>query len=219
LLEAVGIHAHGGGCGLQPSCGAFHAQRERRAEPLSTARFQSNSGVSQEGLGQQVAGVRPDAGQAVSVTRWEKSHCAQALGHEACRQGKKVRFIRAASFFRELNASRADKTWDRALKRFAAQDLLIMDDFGLTTLNFSQAEDIYELISERHLKSSFIFTSNRKIESWVDLFPDPAMGNAALDRIVSQGHAIILEGESYRRKGQSKSPSQHKQEENMTEQP
>jgi DNA replication protein DnaC len=154
----------------------------------------------------------------VGPTGTGKSHCAQALGHEACRQGKRVRFIRAALLFREMNASRADQTWDRALKRFIAPDLLIIDDFGLSTLTFSQAEDIYELIAERHHKSSFIFTSNRKIEAWVDLFPDPAMGNAALDRVVSQSHAIILEGESYRRKGQSKPSSQQNEEQNMTEQ-
>ena len=154
----------------------------------------------------------------VGPTGTGKTHLAQALGHQACRQGKKVRFIRAALFLREMNSSRADQTWEKVLKRFVAPDLLIIDDFGLSSLTFSQAEDIYELISERTLKSSFIFTSNRKIEAWVDLFPDPAMGNAALDRIVSKSHAIILEGESYRRKEHSNVSSQQKEEENMTEQ-
>ena len=77
---------------------------------------------------------------------------------------------------------------------------------------------MYELIAERHLKSSFIFTSNRKIESWVELFPEAAMGNAALDRLVSQSHAIILEGESFRRKGQSKVSDSSEQEATMTDQ-
>jgi DNA replication protein DnaC len=128
----------------------------------------------------------------VGPTGTGKSHLAQALGHQACRQGKNVRFIRAASLMREMNASRADRTWEKALKRFVTPDLLIIDDFGLSTLTFSQAEDIYELIAERHLNSSFIFTSNRKIEAWIELFPDAAMGNAALDRIVSQSYAIVL---------------------------
>ena len=155
----------------------------------------------------------------VGPTGTGKSHLAQALGHQACRQGKSVRFIRAASLMREMNASRADHTWEKALKRFMAPDLLIIDDFGLSTLTFSQAEDFYELIAERHLNSSFIFTSNRKIEAWVELFPDAAMGNAALDRIVSQSHAIILEGESYRRKGQSPTILQSKEEANMSKAP
>lgn len=155
----------------------------------------------------------------VGPTGTGKSHLAQALGHQACRQGKNVRFIRAASLMREMNASRADRTWEKALKRFVAADLLIIDDFGLSTLTFSQAEDIYELIAERHLNSSFIFTSNRKIEAWIELFPDAAMGNAALDRIVSQSYAIVLEGESYRRKGQFPSVTQSKEEVTMSKSP
>lgn len=153
----------------------------------------------------------------VGPTGTGKSHMAQALGHQACRQGKNVRFIRAASLLREMNASRADHSWEKALKRFVAPDLLIIDDFGLSPLTFSQAEDIYELIAERYLKASFIFTSNRKIEAWIDLFPDAAMGNAALDRLISQGYAVILEGDSYRRKGQTQALSQPKMGVQMSE--
>lgn len=149
----------------------------------------------------------------VGPTGTGKTHLAQALGHQACRQGKRVRFVRTASLLREFNASRADQSWEKTLKRFVAPDLLIMDDFGLSTLSFSQAEDIYELIAQRHLKSSFIFTSNRKIDALVSLFPDPAMGNAALDRIVSQSYHIILEGDSYRRKGQKIQPAPSQQQE------
>lgn len=135
----------------------------------------------------------------VGPTGTGKSHLAQALGHQACRQGKRVKFIRAAALLREMNASRADQSWERALKRFTTPGLLIIDDFGLTALTFPQAEDLYEIIAQRHLQSSTIFTSNRKIDAWVELFPDAAMGNAALDRLTSQSHAIVLEGESYRR--------------------
>lgn len=135
----------------------------------------------------------------VGPTGTGKSHLAQAFGHQAYRQGMSVKSIRAAAFLREMNASRADHSWERALKRFTAPNLLIIDDFGLTALTFSQAEDLYEIIAQQHLHSSTIFTSNRKIEAWIELFPDAAMGNAALDRLVSQSHAIVLEGESYRR--------------------
>jgi len=153
----------------------------------------------------------------VGPTGTGKSHLAQALGHQACRQGKRVRFIRAAQLFRDMHASRADHSWEKALKRFITPDLLIIDDFGLTALTFNQAEDLYEIIAQRHLKSSLIFTSNRKIEAWVELFPDAAMGNAALDRLVSQSHAIVLEGESYRRHKTVKIESKLKENNNVSE--
>lgn len=129
-----------------------------------------------------------------------KTHLAQALGHLACRQGKSVRFIRADVLFRTLNASRADQTWNKTFKQFLQPELLIVDDFALKSLSMNQAEDIYELIAERHLKSSMIITSNRSVEAWLELFPDPVMANAALDRLSHQAHHVILEGESYRRK-------------------
>lgn len=129
-----------------------------------------------------------------------KTHLAQALGHQACRQRYSVRFIRAQSLYRTLVSGRADKTWEKEFKQFVSPDLLIIDDFGLQALETSQAEDIYELIAERCLKGSFIFTSNRNVDAWLDLFPDKVMANAALDRLANNAHHVILTGESYRRK-------------------
>jgi DNA replication protein DnaC len=129
-----------------------------------------------------------------------KTHLAQALGQQACRQGKSVRFIRAQALHHILTASRADNSWQMELKKFLSPKLLIIDDFGLQALTMTQSEDIYELIAERYLKGSFIFTSNRKIEAWMDLFPEKVMANAALDRLAHHAHHIVLTGESYRRK-------------------
>lgn len=117
--------------------------------------------------------------------------------------------------FREMKASRADNTWEKSLRKLTIPDLLIIDDFGLSTLTHTQAEDIYEIVAERHLKASFIFTSNRKVEAWVNLFPDAAMGNAGVDRSVNQSYVIILEGDSYRRKIRLESEGHSSQEEKI----
>ena len=86
------------------------------------------------------------------------------------------------------------------MKKYLAPNLLIIDDFGLSPLNSIQAEDFYEIVTERHLKSSIIITSNRPPPDWVPLFPDPVMANSALDRLAHHAHHLIMEGESYRRK-------------------
>ncbi len=90
---------------------------------------------------------------------------AQALGHQAFRQGKKVKFIRCSCLFRTLKASRAEDTWDKHLKGYVLPELLIIDYFGLKPLNQIEAKDLYELIVERHLGKSFIFISNRALET------------------------------------------------------
>lgn len=132
-----------------------------------------------------------------------KTHLAQALGHEACRRGYSVLFVKSIKMLRSLYAARADHSWERQLKKYLYPDLLIIDDFGLTALNQIQAEDIYEIITERHLRASTIITSNRPPQDWIALFPDPVMANSAMDRLSHKAHHIIIDGEeveSYRRK-------------------
>jgi len=129
-----------------------------------------------------------------------KTHLAHALGHVACCKGLSTRFIRANAMLRELQASRADLSWTRVLSKYLKPRLLILDDFALKAMTPEQAEDVYELIAERIGKGSFIITSNRTIDAWVKLFPDPVMANSALDRLANNAHQIVLEGESFRKK-------------------
>jgi DNA replication protein DnaC len=106
--------------------------------------------------------------------------------------------------FRFLLAGRADHSWEKRTKKYLHPDLLIIDDFGLTAITQAQAEDIYEIISERHLNSSLVITSNRPPQDWIALFPDPVMANSALDRLSHHAHHLIMEGESYRKKPKPK---------------
>ncbi len=129
-----------------------------------------------------------------------KTHLAQALGHQACRMGYGVLFTKAAKLFRFLLAARADHSWEKRIKKYLGPDLLIIDDFGLTPLTATQVEDFYEIVTERHLKSSIVLSSYRPPQDWVPLFPDPVMANSALDRLALHAHHIIMEGESYRKK-------------------
>jgi DNA replication protein DnaC len=130
-----------------------------------------------------------------------KSHIAQALGHIACRMGYDVLYTKAAKMFRYLNGGRADNSWEIRIKRHTVTDLLIIDDFGLKPLIPLQSDDFYEVINERYMKKSVIFTSNRSIEDWQGLFPDPLIANSALDRIAHNSHQIVMTGESYRNRG------------------
>lgn len=133
-----------------------------------------------------------------------KSHIAQALGHIACRMGYDVLYTKAAKMFRYLNGGRADNSWENRIKRHTCADLLIIDDFGLKPLTPTQSDDLYEVINERYMKKSIIFTSNRSIEDWQGLFPDPVIANSAMDRIAHNAHQIVMTGESYRNKGREK---------------
>lgn len=128
-----------------------------------------------------------------------KTHLAQALGLLACQKGKKVKFVRTNELLQQFYRSRADETWDKLFIRYTKFDVLILDDFGLKALSAEQSSDLYDLIAAIHIKSSIIITSNRKIECWMDLFHDPVMANAAMDRIINKAFRVILDGETYRK--------------------
>jgi DNA replication protein DnaC len=129
-----------------------------------------------------------------------KTHLAQALGLMACQRHKKVCFIRANELLNQFHQARADETWTALFKRYSRYDVLILDDFGLKALSPEQSTDLYDLIAAIHVNSMLIITTNRKIEGWMELFYDPVMANAALDRIVNKAYRIVLDGESYRKK-------------------
>ena len=129
-----------------------------------------------------------------------KTFLASALGHSSCRANKSVLFIRADTMLKELRQSRADNSTDKLMRKLISCDLLVIDDFGLRKLNHEKSSDIYELIIERHRRSSTIITSNRSIEEWVPLFDDPLLAQSALDRLAHNAHQITIEGESYRQK-------------------
>jgi DNA replication protein DnaC len=136
-----------------------------------------------------------------------KTHLAQALGNQACRIGHTTLFLKSTKLFRGLNSARADGTWEKALKKLTLPDLLIIDDFGLSAMTMTQAEEFYEIIAERHQRGSIIVTSNRPPGDWLSLFPDQVMANSAMDRLAHRAHHIAMKGESYRKKTRPKTKS------------
>lgn len=138
-----------------------------------------------------------------------KSSLASALGHAACRAGKRVLFLRNDDVLKRLHQSRADNSTERVLRSLLAPDLLIIDDFGLKRLTAQQSSDFYEVVIERHKRASTIVTSNRAIEEWIPLFDDAILAQSALDRLAHNAHQIVMDGPSYRsrqRPGQTHSP-------------
>ena len=127
-----------------------------------------------------------------------KSHLAQALGHRACRAGYQVLYVSAHDLFKQLRAARADGSYDRRFLRVTTVDLLLIDDLGLRPLTAEEPADLYELIRARHERASTMITSNRAVEELAQLFADPLLASAAMDRLLQHAHVVVMEGDSYR---------------------
>lgn len=106
-----------------------------------------------------------DAGQSAIVlgpVGVGKTHLATALGHMAIRRRHTVLFSRADKLFTRLRAARLDHTVDAEIRRLAAIDVLIIDDFALRPLDATETSDFYEIVVERHRTKTTIVTSNRE---------------------------------------------------------
>jgi len=127
-----------------------------------------------------------------------KTHLAQALAHEACRRGYDVLFINTQRMLQHLHGGRADGTFERRLQAYLRPDLLVLDDFGLKPLRPPGPEDLYDVINERYERASIMLTSNRAPSEWPDLFGDPLLASAGLDRLADNAHTLVITGSSFR---------------------
>ena len=129
-----------------------------------------------------------------------KSHLAAALGNALVDAGYRVLFARTTALVQQLQTARQELKLAAAIEKLDKYNLLILDD--LSYLQKSQAETsvLFELISARYERRSIMITANQPFGAWDQIFPDPAMTVAAIDRLVH--HAIILEmnTDSYRRR-------------------
>ena len=126
-----------------------------------------------------------------------KTHVAQALGHQVARRGGDIRFVKCSRMLADLAGGHADRTWGTRLRRWAKPAVLVLDDFAMRDFTGPQADDLYELVTERAGKS-LILTSNRSAEHWYPLFPNPVVAESVLDRIINTAHHLHLDGRSYR---------------------
>jgi DNA replication protein DnaC len=127
-----------------------------------------------------------------------KTHLAQALAHEACRRGYSVLFANTYRMLQHINGGRADDNLDRRLQTYLRPDLLVLDDFGLKPLRPPAPEDLYDVINGRYEQGSIVLTSNRALEEWPDLFTDPLLASAGLDRLTHRADVVLITGASYR---------------------
>jgi DNA replication protein DnaC len=126
-----------------------------------------------------------------------KTHVAQALGHLAVRASAEVRFLKTSRALAHLAGGHADRTWDKRLRELTRPAVLILDDFGMRELTAAQADDLYELVTERAGRP-LILTSNRAPADWYPLFPNPVVAESLLDRLINTSHQFFMNGPSYR---------------------
>lgn len=129
-----------------------------------------------------------------------KTHLATAMGMEACRQGVRTRFVTGCGLANELIEARDEKRLGRVIKRYAGYGLLIIDELGYVPFSREGAELLFQVLAERHERKSVIITTNLGFGDWTQIFGDPTLTAALLDRVTHKAHVVNCTWESYRLK-------------------
>ncbi|MDQ5922181.1 MAG: hypothetical protein QG673_2240 [Pseudomonadota bacterium] len=128
-----------------------------------------------------------------------KTYLSCAIGNKACVEGYSVKFIKLPTFLEEIQISHETGTFSQLLSKLIAFDLLILDDFGLTTaINDNQLNDLFNIIDERYQLKSTIIISQLATNVWHNYLNNPTIADAILDRLLSQADKIELKGDSLR---------------------
>lgn len=128
-----------------------------------------------------------------------KTFLACVLGNQAIASGYSVYYTRIAPLIADVALARVEGIYPKWMKKMARFDLLILDDFGLSSLTTPQAQELLEIIEERSGRSSHIFTSQLPVKEWYAYFKNPTMADAIMDRIIHNAYRINLKGESMRK--------------------
>jgi len=127
-----------------------------------------------------------------------KTYLACAFGYAACRLGLKVKYYRVTRLLDDLMIGRGDGSYNKQLRDLRKQDLLILDDFGMSMLDPVSSRDLLEVIDDRIYSKGTIIGAQLPVSQWYNIFEGSTVADAVLDRLIHNSYRFELKGESKR---------------------
>ena len=136
-----------------------------------------------------------------------KTHLALAIGVLAAKEGYRVYCASTKRLVQQIHLAKIRNQLDLLFKKMLSSKLWIIDDWGVISMSREIAEEVFDLFDRRKYSSAMVLTSNRDVEEWGEVFPDPVLANATIDRIFDRAFIVAFQGQSYRLKGKITLPS------------
>ena len=127
-----------------------------------------------------------------------KSHLAVALGVEAVKAGRSVHFITLADLVDALARAEREGTLRQKIRFYRRFALLIVDEIGYLPVVSGGGNLFFQLVNARYERGAMILTSNRGFAEWGEVFGDPVVATALLDRLLHHAVVVQIQGASYR---------------------
>lgn len=127
-----------------------------------------------------------------------KTHLAIGLGRKVVEHGASALFVPALGLVAQMMRAESEGRLDERLTHLAKPKLLIIDELGYLPFERRAAHLLFQLVSRRYERGSMILTSNQPVGNWGEVFGDPVLATAILDRLLHHSHVITIKGDSYR---------------------
>ena len=135
----------------------------------------------------------------VGPTGSGKSYIGSAIAQKACRMDFSVRYERLSRLLQKIDLSHADGSNLKLMEQLNKTQLLILDDWAITSWTEEEAKYLFDLLEDRNGSGSTLVISQVPMENWYDLIPNPTLADAILDRLAHSSHKIVLSGATMRR--------------------
>jgi DNA replication protein DnaC len=122
-----------------------------------------------------------------------KTYIACAFGNAACRHGYTVKYFRIPELLLEIQDAKNENRYAKFMTGLQNIKLLILDDIGLKSYSLEESRDILEIAENRYNKVSTILAGQIAHTKWYDLFPDPTIADAIMDRIIHNSYILALD--------------------------
>lgn len=132
-----------------------------------------------------------------------KSTIACALGYQACLLGIKTRYFNMNRLIEAISMAKTEGSYLKFLNSLEKTPLIILDDFGLQSLNKNMKLAILQIMEDRYAKKALIVTSQLPVANWHEYLDEPTLADAIMDRMTAKSHRLELQGESRRKKKQA----------------
>lgn len=127
-----------------------------------------------------------------------KTHLATSVGIAAAKKRTSIYFIKCHDLLQNLKRAKLENRLESRLKHYTKYKLLIIDEIGYLPIDPEDAKLFFQLIDMRYEKRSTLLTTNVNFKSWDEIFQDPKIANAILDRVLHHATVVSIVGQSYR---------------------
>ena len=127
-----------------------------------------------------------------------KTHLSVGLARQAATVGYRTYFTTAADLAARCHRAAIEGRWATTMRFFAGPTLLVIDELGYLPLPAEAAPALFQVVSQRYLKTSIVITTNRGVASWGEILGDTTVAAAMLDRLLHRSVVLNLDGDSYR---------------------